>query len=595
MRTVERAVIEMLTSEPLGWRYERGETVTQRYRSNEAEVLLEPILKQKLQELNPETVVSEGRADMVVSRLKGIRENTEWLAWLRGDMTMKFSVEEPYVNVNLIDFDEIGNNDFLVTNQLPIEGLDKTRYPDMLLYVNGVPLVDIEAKTASRGTLDWREGAEQTGFYQRESIPQLFYSNAFGVGVDELNFRYGVPGMSLKRWHPWRTASPHTVPERDKVKTAVYGLFDRSNFLDMLRNFIVFEQEEGELEKKVARYQQFGIANELLARAKAREEDPEVRRGLAWQTQGSGKSMAMLCAARKLWYDPEMAQPTILVVVDRQQLLGQMTAQFFNTNTENAVEAHSIRDLQRKLEDDYRGIIVTTVQRFDNLTQIFYRDNIVVMADEAHRSQEGDLGTYMRHALPNASMFGFTGTPIERDDRNTPRNWGKRKPDGSYERYMDPPYRIKDALEDEAIVPIHYQLRLSDWRVHREDLDVMFERVFADHSDAEKAALKQQGSRLSVILKHPERVSQIAQDIARDFKRQVRPNGFKAMLVCHDKETCDLYKTQLDTLLGEDASFVVISEDEKRDPDNVKRHYLGDDQRKRAPDAFKDPVPSDPI
>lgn len=612
-RTVESPMLEWLQSEELGWRYEEAVDVAREYRArradggvDEREVLLLPILKERLISLNPGVITDDDRADRVISRLRAERDNQEWLRWLRGEQSMSFAVGETAQNMKLIDYEDIDANDFLATNQFRVEGPKANIRTDVLLFINGIPVVNIEAKTTGRDWhIDWTEGAKQCGRYGREA-PQLYYSNAFCGAMNELVFRYGIPGSKFHTWHEWRDPAPHThIPEADRMRRSVYGLFDRGNLLDILRNFIVFEIEEGRPVKKVARYQQFAAANEIVRRSLDLERAQEWRRGLVWHTQGSGKSLTILFAAKKLWHHQKLEQPTILVVIDRDQLQDQMFGQFVRTNTETCKIAESRTDLIGLLSDGdgYRGIIVTIMHKFSGHEKFAVpRRNVIALIDEAHRSQEGDFGKWMRATLPEASLFGFTGTPIDNADtgHRTHIAFGRilGKDDSGnelFERYMQPGgrYSIADAIRDGATKPIHFEPRVTDWSIWGKDLDEAFEKEFAMLPQGEREQLKTENAKLEVIIKHPDRIAKIAEDIARDYTERVQPNKFKAMLVCYDKATCALYKKALDGLLGAEVTLPVYSEDPKNDPEQVKAYYLGDAIRKKAIDEFKKEKPQD--
>lgn len=591
-KTVEKEILDCLQSKELGWRYEPGDDVSAKYRcGDEQEMLLIPILRQKLKELNPDVITNDERANIIIQKLRALKDNQEWIQWMRGEKTYKFSQDEPNSNIRLIDYFEPRNNDYLATNQLWIQGIER-RLPDILLFINGILVVDIEAKTASHGHVDWAEGAKQTGRYDRE-VPNLYYSNCFCVGVNELRMKYGTPRARLQYWQQWRDPHPHThIPSFDEMKCTIYGLFDWGNLLDIIQNFIVFEAEQGQVVKKIARYQQFRAANKIVERALEIGKASNQRRGIVWHTQGSGKSLTMLFAARKLWNDSSLQQPTIIIVVDREQLQDQMVGELFKTNSENVQVAMSIRDLRRLIGegDGYRGIIVTIVNKFDGMQEeLSKRSNIIMLVDEAHRTQYGDLGIFMRSAMPNASLFGLTGTPLELDDRSTPRAFGKQLNADLYERYMDR-YSIADSLKDGATKPIHYEVRMTDWTVAYADLDKKFEVLFADRSPEERKVLMGE-AKLDAILKHPKRIAQISEDIAQHFVEHIRPNSFKAMVVCRDKEMCALYKAALDQLLAPEVSLIIISEDPTHDMESVKPYYLGDAQRRKAINDFKKPAP----
>jgi len=592
-KTVEKEILDCLATAELGWRYETGDAVTLKCRGgDEQEMLLIPTLRQKLKELNHGVIMDDDRANIIIQRLRALKDNQEWIQWLRGEKTYKFSQDEPSHNIHLIDYFDIENNDFLATNQLWTQGIERRR-PDILLFINGIPIVDIEAKTASRGHIDWAEGAKQTARYDKE-IANLYYSNCFCAGVNELCMKYGIPGERLQYWHQWRDPHPHThIPSFDQMKCTIYGLFDRANLLDLIHNFIVFETDQGKTIKKIARYQQFRAANKIVGRALHLDQESGQRRGIVWHTQGSGKSLTMLFVAKKLWNSPELKQPTIIIVVDREQLQDQMVGDLFRTNSENVAVAISIQDLRRLIGegDGYRGIIVTIVNKFEGMqVELSRRADIIMLVDEAHRTQYGDLGIFMRSGMPNASLFGLTGTPLELDDRNTPRAFGRQLGGDRYERYMDR-YSIEDSLRDGATKPIHYEVRVTDWTVAYADLDKKFEALFADRSAEERKALMGE-AKLDAILKHPKRIAQTSDDIAKHFIEYIRPNGFKAMVVCRDKEMCALYKMALDKFLPPEVSLIIISEDPAHDADAVKPYYLGDTKRRKAVDDFKSPAPA---
>jgi type I restriction enzyme R subunit len=608
-RTVENPILEWLQSPELSWRYEDRRSVEREYRArtpdggvDEAEVLLLPILREKLRALNPDVITDDERADRILTLLRGLRDNQEWIAWLRNEKAFKFAADEHAQPVRLVDYDDLENNDFLATSQFRVAGPGGNIRTDVLLFLNGVPIVNVEAKTTGRDWhIDWTEGAKQCGRYLRET-PQLYYTNAFCGGVNELVFRYGIPGMKFHEWHQWRDPAPHNIPEVEEMRCSVYGLLDRGNLLDILRNYIVFETIQGQAVKKVARYQQFRAANELVSRSIDVEKPQGWRRGIVWHTQGSGKSLTILFAAKKLWHHPDLKQPTVIVIVDRDQLQDQMIGQFIRSNTENCHVVESKNDLLALLAegDGYRGVIVTIMHKFSGHDRVVInRRNVIALVDEAHRSQEGDFGQWMRTALPEASLFGFTGTPIENDDHNTPKFFGRikglnDKGEEIIERYMDR-YSIADSLRDGATVPISYEPRLSDWALWGERLDQVFEREFAHLAEGEREQLKRENAQLKHLLKHSKRIGLIAEDVVQDFIERVRPNGFKAMLVCYDKETCVLYKAALDALIDPAISLCIFSEDPERDPPEIKKHYLGDADRKKAIEEFNKEKPSDPV
>ena len=590
--TVEREIIEQLKAATLGWTW-RSREALKTYRPDEREVLLLPLLREKLKKLNPAVLTDDARVDAIITRLRGCRDNRQWLAWLKDGVNYKFDAAENAQDVRLIDYDNLDANDWWVTNQFPVEGRSPRR-PDIVLLINGIPIVVIEAKTASRAKPDWREGAKQLGMYAEE-IDQLFYTNAYGVGVNETRMMYGVPGRRLQFWLQWRDPWPHDIDEFDEMKVSLYGLFDRSNLLDFIRHFIVFVTRDGKTEKVVVRYQQYLAVKDILNRATDLTLPAEKRRGLIWHTQGSGKTLTMIYAARSLWEAPKLQQPTVILLVDREQLGDQMDRELNSTGTDNVHVAASKRDLEEKLTGDYRGVILTTVHLFEGMPKRVtqQRANVIVMADEAHRTQERELGTYMRSALEGASLFGFTGTPIENDDHNTPKAWGYVKDDGKIERYMGRPYTVTDALRDGVVKPIHWQPRVTDWQLHGTKLDLAFKREFGHLPPDELNKLASESAQLNELLFHPKRIGQIVDDVVRHFTEHVRPNGFKGMLVCKDKQAVKLYATALRERLGAEAVMAVISEAPQNDPEDIQALYLGEARRKKLLNEFLIPAQSE--
>lgn len=599
--TVEHPIIAWLETPELGWRFENQASVNERYRTDEVEVLLLPILRQKLKELNPRVITDDARADAILTQLRAERDNAEWISWMRNEKTYKFSAEENAQTIRLIDYENLGNNDFLCTNQFWVDGGDHRIRTDVLLFVNGIPLTNIEAKTTARDWhVDWTEGAKQCGRYLREA-GQLYHSNIFCVGVNEITLRYGVPGVKFHYWQTWRSPNPHShIPDGDELKSGIYGLCDRANLLDIVRNFVVFDTEQGQRIKKVVRWQQFGAVNELVKRALELDKPRGWRRGLVWHTQGSGKTLTMLFAARKMWFHPELQSPTIIVIVDRDQLEDQISGQFFRTNTENCYVTTSRDDLLQKLRDGYRGIIVTIMQKFQPGDFQVDRRNVIVMVDEAHRTQEGDLGTAMRYVLKDASLFGFTGTPIELDDHNTPRAFGRELSTDDtgvtrFERYLEPRYSIADSIRDGATLRLVWEPSPRDWKLWGKELDEKFDKTFAHLPEGEREQLKKENAVIDVMVKHPNRIADIAAEVAEHFKQHVRPNRFKAMLVCYNKETVALYKTALDSLLGEGVAVAIFSDVNHRDakiPQMVKDLDMAPATRAKAIREFRK-LPSD--
>src|SRR5581483_10480786 len=319
--------------------------------------------------------------------------------------------------------------------------------------------------------------------------------------------------------------------------------------------------------------------------------------GLEWHTQGSGKTLTMMVAANILRRQAALENPTLLVVVDRLGLEGQMLQNLEAFGFPTVIRARSKEHLHELLQSDYRGLIVTTIHKFDRIpAEVCTRRNVVLLIDEAHRSQEGDLGIYMRAALPHSLQFGFTGTPVNKGKvgRGTFEMFGKFDPDGYHDKYS-----INESIDDGTTVPLFYTLAPTKIWVDKLKLEGEFAQLlehFFDMVEEEGAAtqealskLLQRADKLMAVLKSPKRVSAITEHIATHYQENVLPMGFKALVVTPDREACALYKQALDQLLPAEWSTVVYSDDPKHDSDLMRSFYLDEDAEKRVRKAFRDP------
>ena len=390
------------------------------------EVLVEPYLREALIRLNPDIAANHSRVDDVLYRLRAIvmgvrsdglvKTNEEFAAWALGERSMPFGPDGQHVTIRLIDFDDIEQNTFVVTQQLNFRAGKTEKRADLVLIVNGLPLVVIEAKTPVRSCQSWLDAAIQIHDDYEQNVPELFVPNVLSVATEGKEYRYGSVRMPVDLWGPWRPdeGRPQSMGE---VEKSVTSMLRPATVLDILANFTAFATEKGKRRIKIiARYQQVEGTNAIIERVVAGHP----RKGLIWHFQGSGKSLLMLFAARKLRLHPALKNPTVLVVVDRIDLDTQISGTFYAADMANLVRTDSRTELTDLLEKGSRKVIITTIHKFGEAEGVLNdRDNIIVMVDEAHRTQEGDLGRKMRDALPNAFLFGLTGTPINRADRNT--------------------------------------------------------------------------------------------------------------------------------------------------------------------------------
>lgn len=385
--------------------------------------------------------------------------------------------------------------------------------------------------------------------------------------------------VSRKNLFNYKTDDPTNYEA--KVKT----FFDRERFLKVLRESIIFQSRDDALTKVVLRQHQTRAVDKVIARVHA----PDKRRGLIWHTQGSGKTLTMITvASRLLRGGGETEKPTVLMLIDRNELESQLFKNITGYGITAFQVARSKRDLQEILASDYRGLIVSMIHKFDNIpADINTREGVTVLVDEAHRTTGGDLGNYLMAALPNATYIGFTGTPIDNLSQGvgTFKVFGAEDEQGCLDKYA-----IAESIEDGATVPLNYALAPSDLQVDRETLESEFlrEMVAGGVSDFEELdAILDRAVHLKAIMKAPNRVDNVAAAVAEHFRENVEPMGFKAFLVVVDREACALYKTALDKHLPSEYSEVVYSP-YHQDPEDMKAHHRTDDEEKEIRKKFSD-------
>ena len=537
------------------------------------EVMLEGRVKEGLMRLNPEVAADSHRADEVIYNLRAILiaartsphpvvANEEFMAWLTGQKSMPFGPNGDHTTVRLIDFDHPGDNtsnDWVISTEVTYQlGRVEKRF-DLVLWCNGIPLVVGEAKTPVRAAYTWIDGAAQIHDDYEESVPQFFVPNVFAFATEGKDFRYGTVGMPIELWGPWR--EEETDPDAPAkiglfaVKEAVEGVLKPAAVLDFLRYFTIYATDKKHRKIKIiARFQQCQATNLIVDRVLL----GKVKQGLIWHFQGSGKSLLMVFTALKLRAMTGLSNPTILIVVDRIDLDTQITGTFNASDVPGLVSTDSRAELVALLSVGARKIIITTIHKFGEAPGVLdARDNIIVMVDEAHRTQEGDFGRTMREALPNAYLFGLTGTPINRRDHNTFKWFGSAADDGGYLSR----YSMQDAIRDGATLPLHFEPRLSQIHIDEEAINAAFAELADanDLDDAAKTMLSKKAASIEALIKAPDRIRQIAADIVEHFTNKVEPQGFKAQVVTYDKASCVAYKNALDTMLDPEVSTIVMS------------------------------------
>lgn len=560
------------------------------------EVMVEGWVREALVALNPEIAAQPDRADEVIYALRAIllavggdglvRANENFTQWLRGEKSMPFGPAGEHVPVRLIDFTEPVRNRLTVTNQWTYQSGSIAKRFDVAFLVNGLPLVIGEAKTPARSAVTWFDGAHQVNeIYERE-VPAMFVPNVFSFATEGRCLRYGSIRQPLELWGPWRNDDHLEEGNLGQVRRTVESLLRPAVVLDILQNFTLFATDKKHRRIKViCRYQQYETTNKLVARVVAGYP----KKGLIWHFQGSGKSLLMVFAAQKLRLHPRLANPTVLIVVDRIDLDTQITATFNATDVPNLIGVGDRRELQRLLAQDVRKVLITTIHKFaESGGKLNERSNIIVMVDEAHRTQEGDLGRKMRDALPNAFLFGLTGTPINRADRNTFWAFGAEE---DVQGYLSR-YSFQDSIRDKATLPLHFEAPAVKLKIDKAAIDEAYKQITGDLSEQDRDDLAKRAAKMAVLVKNPERVRAVVSHIVQHYQAKVEPNGFKAQVVVFDRECCVLYKRVMDELIGPDASAIVMSSGQ-HDPTEWKAHTRDKDAEEKLLDRFRDPA--DPL
>ena len=557
--------------------------------------LIESSVRQALINLNPTIAEKPERAEEVLYALRSIvigsksgsliAANEEFASWLKSEKSMPFGLNGEHVTIDLVDYVNPSNNELIVSTEVSFERGQVGRRFDLVFWVNGMPLVVGEAKSPVRPSYSWVDAASQIHDDYEKNIPEFFVSNVFSFGTEGKELRYGSVGMPIDLWGPWRLEKhgAKTVGLQ-MVQEAVHELLTFNLISDMTRYFTVFATDNKHRKIKIiARYQQFLGTNAIVSRVKK----GVIKKGLIWHFQGSGKSLLMVFTAQKLRSTPELGAPTVLIVVDRVDLDTQISGTFSAADVPNVVTTDSRQELQTLLKAGTRKIIITTIHKFAEADGVLdNRTNIIALVDEAHRTQEGDLGRQMRAALPNAYLFGLTGTPINKRDRNTFYAFGSEEDEGGYMSK----YSFSDSIKDGATLPLHFEPRMVDLRIDREKIDVEFKLIVEDLTEKEKALLSRQAASTAHLLKAPDRIAKVVVDIADHFLTKVAPNGLKAQLVVYDKEACVLYKKALDKVLPPEFSAIDMSMD-ARDPQEWRDNYkLDSESEEKLLERFRDPA-----
>ncbi|MEZ6131160.1 MAG: HsdR family type I site-specific deoxyribonuclease [Planctomycetaceae bacterium] len=579
-----------------GWTYLTPDEALAKRRSLTSPVL-DSVLIDQLQALNPGIVgpeQAEQLRDQIVRVRPTIEGNFDAWEFLKGLKTVFVEAENRERNVRLFHPTDLSANQFHITDEFTFSnGTPPDVRTDMMLFINGFPVIVGEAKSAKK-----RDGIalafDDIRYYHKEGAELLAIMQLHCL-THLVHFYYGATwNLTRKGLFNWRDEAAGDF--ESLVKTFV----DPERVLKVVNDFILFTRKDGDLEKSVLRPHQMRAVEKSVERAK----EPEKRRGLIWHTQGSGKTFTMITTATRLIEDPAFSNPTVLMLVDRNELESQLFANLAATlsgdvspqSRDGYTEfgpyciADTKKGLRNLLAADRRGLIVSMIHKFDDIpANICTRDNVFVLVDEAHRTTGGDLGNYLMGALPNATYLGFTGTPIDQ----TAHGKGTFKVFGTDDEkgYLDK-YSIKESVQDGTTVPLHYQLAPNDLLVDRETL----EKEFLELADAEGVSdieelnkVLDRAVTLKNMLKNEERVEKLAKFVAEHYVSTIEPMGYKAFLVAVDREGCALLKEALDKYLPPEYSEVVMSSAGKKDSEKLRKYQLSEDDEKAVRKKFRKP------
>lgn len=593
--TAKKPFMSYLTS--VGWEYISPQKVDS-LRGSRKEPFILPIFKKKLLELNPK--MTEDEANSVISRIKMIRANIEgnrqFLQYLKGQKTFYSSVERRELNLKLIDFENPENNVFQYTQEFWMYDLKKDR-ADIMLFINGIPLFMIETKapwllTSKDGEVkDWRSHAVDQISRYHEEVPGFMRYIQMYLSSNGLNLIYSATwNFNERNIYRWKTEEGKDYGLQDLV----VSMLNPERALRFIEDYVVFFEQDEELSKFVLLPHQVRAVEKIVARAVSQD----AKTGLIWHTQGSGKTLTMMVAASKIRRIPELENPTVIMVVDRIELQKQLVRNLTKFGLDFII-AGSKDHLRELLQDDYRGIIVTIIHKFQGMpANINTRRNIFVFIDEAHRSQEGDLGIYMRAALPNAFYFGFTGTPIDRGKvgKGTFKLFAQEDMEKYHRPYLDK-YSIKESIQDGTTVPLYYTLAPQEYRLDRKTILEEFFKLYEEKGIAsieELNKLLDKISKIKEVLKAQERIKKIAKHISDHYKRFVEPSGFKGMVVAVDREACALYMEAFKELYKEDPTtsippdeIAVVYTPMHNDKGLLKKYHLNEDKEDEIRRNFK--------
>lgn len=547
--------------------------VSPREKAKNASWFFTETLYEKVKEFNPEFKDSKAELLRRLSLpLPSIHGNREFLNYLQGKKTFFSPKENREFNLVLINYDEPEQNIYEVTEEYYLFNGQYANREDVVFLINGIPVLVIECKNATSDEA-LAVGIDQIRRYHRET-PEFFVPQQIFTVTESIGFSYGVTWNTVKRnifnWKVEETGG-ELVETSGNLEAKIKSFCDIRNILSCLKNYIIFAKVNEELNKYILRQHQKTAVEKVVERA----HDKTKTRGLVWHTQGSGKTYTMIKAAELLFKAPQSEKPTILLMIDRNELEDQMLKNLASVGVNNVVPAEHIRNLQKLLINDYRGIIVSMIHKFHDMpADVNKRRNIYVLIDEAHRTTGGDLGNYLMAALPNATFIGFTGTPVDKTvyGKGTFKTFGIDDPPKGYLHK----YSIADSIADGTTLPLFYGMAPNELLVPKEILEKEFLELaaaFGVNDIAELNKILERAVNTRNFLKGQERIEKVAEYVAKHFTENVEPMGYKAFLVAVDRPACAMYKKALDKFLPPEYSEVVYTGN-NNDSAELKRYHL---------------------
>ena len=540
-------------------------------------LFFDDLLFEKVTEFNPKLTDTKEELLLKLNILSSsIQGNRDFLAFLRGQKQYFCRAENREYDLMLIDFDNPDRNEYHVTEEYYYHNGRHGNREDIVFLINGIPVLVIECKNATKEEAI-ALGVDQLRRYHNETPEMMVPPQMFTV-TESLGFAYGVTWNIVRRSiFNWKADEIGNL--EDKIKT----FCSKKQLLIYLRHYIIFSEKDEELKKYVLAQHQA----EAVELAIERIRNASKHRGLVWHTQGSGKTFTMIKIAEMVFKAPEFEKPTVLMLIDRNELEDQLIRNLKNVGIDHAEPAESIDALTDLLRKDFRGIIVSTIHKFRDMpANINARSNIYVLVDEAHRTTQGDLGNFLMAAIPNATFLGFTGTPIDKTayGLGTFKTFGiDDEPRGYLHKYS-----IADSIKDCTTLPLFYSLAPNEMLVDKDVLETEFLQLAEAEgiSDIDELnRILERTATLRTFLKGKKRVEKIAQFVAEHYQKNVEPLGYKAFMVGVDREACALYKKALDKYLPADYSQIVFT-GTNNDSAELKRHHISEEQEKAIRKTF---------